>query len=82
LRILESSAFRQSSFLVVVGLVYWFLKATKATEVGVQEVVHKLEEGGWVWRVKVVILLSALAFMTYLWFFREVGGFKGLANEK
>jgi len=48
----------------------------------VQEVVHKLEEGGWVWRVKVVILLSALAFMTYLWFFREVGGFKGLANEK
>jgi hypothetical protein len=52
------------------------------TETKVQEFVHKLEEGGWVRRVKIVVLLSAIAFVNYLWFFKEGNGFKGLAHEK
>ncbi len=33
-------------------------------------------------RLKVLVLLSAIAFITYLWFFKEGSGFKGLAHEK
>ena len=53
-----------------------------ATETKVQQFVHKLEEGGWVRRVKLVLLLSAIAFLVYLWFFKEGNGFKGLTHEK
>ena len=55
-----------------------------ATETKVQEFVHKLEEGGWVKRVKFLVILSAVFFNLYLWFFRvpQDAGFKGLAHEK
>ncbi len=53
-----------------------------ATETKIQQFVHKLEEGGWVRRFKVLVLLSAIAFVNYLVFFKEGSGFKGLANEK
>jgi hypothetical protein len=53
-----------------------------ATETKIQQFVHKLEEGGWVRRLKVLVVLSAIAFVNYLWFFKEGNGFKGLANEK
>ncbi len=53
-----------------------------ATETKIQQFVHKLEEGGWVRRLKVLVLLSAIFFMIYLWFFKEGNGFKGLAHEK
>lgn len=52
------------------------------TETKVQQFVHQLEEGGWVRRVKVIVLISAIAFINYLWFFKEGNGFKGLAHEK
>jgi len=47
----------------------------------VQSVVHKLEEGGWVPWVKLVVLISAVAFTISLWFFRDAG-FRGLNHEK
>lgn len=53
-----------------------------ATETKVQQFVHQLEEGGWVGRFKALVLISAIAFMNYLWFFKEGNGFKGLAHEK
>ena len=55
-----------------------------ATETKVQEFVHKLEEGGWVKGVKVLVICSAILFNLYLWFFRapQDAGFKGLAHEK
>src|SRR5882757_8673377 len=52
------------------------------TETKIQQLVHTLEQGGWVRRVKLVLLLSAIAFVTYLWFFKEGNGFKGLPHEK
>src|SRR5881394_1556488 len=53
-----------------------------ATETKVQQFVHNLEEGGWVKRVKIVLLISALGFLNYLWFFKEGSGFEGLTDEK
>jgi hypothetical protein len=52
-----------------------------ATETKIQQIVHKLEEGGWVRRVKITIILAAVAFVISLWFFRDAG-FRGLAHEK
>lgn len=69
-------------FLILTGLLVWLIRTTRPTEAGIQEAVHKLEEGVWVRRVKIIILLSAIAFVNYLWFFKEGNGFKGLANEK
>ncbi len=68
--------------LVLLGAVYWVVKKSATNEVSIQQAVHSLEEGGWVRRVKVVVLISAIAFLNYLWFFKEGNGFKGLANEK
>ena len=67
---------------LLAGLAYWLVKRSRTSETAVQELVHRLEEGGWVRRVKVVVLISAVAFVNYLWFFKEGNGFKGLANEK
>ena len=55
-----------------------------ATETKIQEFVHKLEEGGWVKKVKFLVILSAVFFNLYLWFFRvpQDAGFKGLSHEK
>ena len=55
-----------------------------ATETKVQEFVHKLEVGGWVKKVKFLVILSAVFFNLYLWFFRvpQDAGFKGLSHEK
>ena len=52
------------------------------TETKVQQFVHKLEEGGWVRRVKVITIFSAILYMNYLWFYQEANGFRGLAHEK
>lgn len=52
------------------------------TETKVQQFVHKLEEGGWVRRFKVTVVVSAIVFLNYLWFYQEANGFKGLAHEK
>ncbi len=67
--------------VIVVGLVAWFLKSRKMSERSMQEMVHRLEEGNWVGRVKLGLLLGALGFMIYLWLFSNTG-FKGLAHEK
>jgi hypothetical protein len=53
-----------------------------ATETKIQQFVHTLEEGGWVRRLKVLLLLAAIAVVCYLWFFKEGSGFKGLTHEK
>ncbi len=52
-----------------------------ATETKVQHFVHKLEEGGWVKRVKFAVIVSAIIFNINLWFFRDAG-FRGLSHEK
>ncbi len=52
-----------------------------AFEKTVQDFVHKLEEGGWAGRMKLLVLIFALGFMVYLWLFSNTG-FKGLAHEK
>ena len=52
-----------------------------ATETKIQQLVHKLEEGGWVKRVKFAVIVSAILFNINLWFFRDAG-FKGLSHEK
>ena len=52
-----------------------------ATETKIQQLVHKLEEGGWVKRVKFAVILSAIGFNIYLWFFSNAG-FRGLSHEK
>src|ERR1700760_4228553 len=58
------------AFLVVVaGLSYWLIKWLHVSEIGVQEFVHRLEEGGMVYWVKLAVLLGAIAFMIGMWFF-------------
>ena len=52
-----------------------------ATETKVQAFVHKLEEGGWVKRVKFAVIVSAILFNLYLWFF-STSGFRGLSHPK
>ncbi len=52
-----------------------------ATETNIQAFVHKLEEGGWVKRVKFAVIVSAILFNINLWFFRDAG-FRGLSHEK
>ena len=52
-----------------------------ATETQIQQLVHKLEEGGWVKRVKFAVIVSAIIFNINLWFFRDAG-FRGLSHEK
>ena len=77
-------------FAVIAGLlagiallgIYFLVRFLRVNETSVQQLVHTLEQGGWVRRVKQVLLFSAIAFMTYLWFFKEGNGFKGLPHEK
>ena len=52
-----------------------------ATETKVQQFIHKLEEGGWVKRVKFAVIVSAIFFNINLWFFRD-SGFRGLSHPK
>jgi len=52
-----------------------------AFERGIQNFVHKLEEGGWASRLKLILLIVALGFMVYLWLFSNTG-YRGLAHEK
>lgn len=72
------------SLLAGIALVaiYFLVRFLRVNETSVQQLVHTLEQGGWVRRVKQVLLLSAIAFVTYLWFFKEGNGFKGLPHEK
>ncbi len=67
--------------LVIAGI-YLLYRFLPTAEVGVQRIVHAIEEGGWVRVVKVVVLISAIFYVNFLWFFKEGNGFKGLANEK
>jgi hypothetical protein len=67
--------------IALVGI-YFLVRFLRVNETSVQQLVHTLEQGGWVRRVKQVLLFSAIAFMTYLWFFKEGNGFKGLPHEK
>lgn len=74
-------------FLLVLAVavfigIYFLVRIVKVNETTVQQLVHTLEQGGWVRRVKQVLLLSAIAFIAYLWFFKEGNGFKGLPHEK
>jgi hypothetical protein len=67
---------------VLVVALYFLIQFARLSETKIQHVVHMLEQGGWVRRVKVILLLSAIGFVTYLWFFKEGNGFKGLPHEK
>lgn len=52
-----------------------------ASETNVQEFVHKLEEGSWVKIILRALLVAAVAYVVYLWFFKD-SGFKGLNHER
>jgi 4-amino-4-deoxy-L-arabinose transferase-like glycosyltransferase len=52
-----------------------------AFEKSVQDFVHKLEIGRWAKWVKLALLVGAVGFMIYLYFFSNTG-FRGLAHEK
>jgi hypothetical protein len=69
-------------FTILIALLVFLIRASRPDETAVQQAVHALEEGRWVRRVQVIILLAAIAFLNYLWFFKEGSGFKGLGNEK
>ena len=76
--------------LGIAGLAYWLIKRQGVSEVGVQEFVHHLEEGGMVKWVKLAVLISAIFFMIGMWFFdvtipiisKAPNGFRGLSHEK
>lgn len=51
-----------------------------ATETKIQQIVHNLEEGGWVKGVRLSVILAAVLFVNYLWFFSSAG-FKGLSHQ-
>jgi hypothetical protein len=49
------------------------------SEVQVQEIVHRMEEGKWKPWIQLAVLIMAIAFVVHLWFFRDAG-FKGLGH--
>ena len=75
---------------VIAGIAYWLIQRQHVSEIGVQEFVHRLEEGGMVGWVKLAVLLSAIFFMIGMWFFdvtipiisQAPNGFRGLSHEK
>ena len=52
-----------------------------ASELGVQKVIHQLEEGGWARWVWVAVLAGAVIYVSYAWLFKE-SGFKGLNHPR
>jgi hypothetical protein len=52
-----------------------------ATEMAIQDFVHKLEEGGWAKWIRLAVLVTSVAFVIHLWMFKE-SGFRGLSDEK
>lgn len=52
-----------------------------ASETKIQEIVHKLEEGGWAKWIKLALLVTAVLYVVILWFYRD-NGFKGLSEAK
>ena len=52
-----------------------------ASETKIQELVHKLEVGGWAKWIKLALLIAAVTYVVILWFYRE-NGFKGLSEAK
>ena len=76
--------------LGIAGLAYWLIQRQHVSEIGIQEFVHRLEEGGMVRWVKLALLLSAIFFMIGMWFFdvtlpivsQAPNGFRGLSHEK
>lgn len=66
---------------LIIGI-YFLVRYLRVNETSIQQLVHTMEQGGWVRPIKVIVLISAMAFMVYLWFFKEYSGFKGLPHEK
>ena len=50
-----------------------------ANETKVQAFIHALEEGGWVSRIRLVLLIAAIAMVYFIVIFSQ---FKGLSNNK
>src|SRR5271168_3681104 len=50
-----------------------------ANETKVQAFIHALEEGGWVSRIRLILLLAAIAMVYFIVIFSQ---FKGLSNDK
>jgi hypothetical protein len=50
-----------------------------ANETKVQAFIHALEEGGWVSRIRLILLLAAIAMIYFIVIFNQ---FKGLSNDK
>src|SRR5260221_7408496 len=67
--------------VAIIGAAAWFLTSRRVSERSVQDMVHKLEEGGWAGRLRVAVRFVAFGFVIYVWLFSNTG-FKGLSHEK
>jgi len=65
--------------LAVVGLLFWLVRSITTTETGVQSVVHAMEEGSWVSKLRFVLLLAGISAVYSIFIFAQ---FRGLSHSK
>ena len=75
------------ALLVVAGLIYWLLRSIATTETGMQTLVHSMEEGTWVSKLRFILLLAVLAALFSMFIFDLDLGiikypFRGLSHAK
>jgi 4-amino-4-deoxy-L-arabinose transferase-like glycosyltransferase len=65
--------------LAVVGLLFWLARFVSASETGIQSLVHAMEEGSWVGKVRFILLLAGIAAVYSIFIFSQ---FRGLSDAK
>jgi len=68
-----------SGLLVAVGLLFWIVRSLTTTETGVQSMVHAMEEGSWVSKLRFVLLLAGIGAVYSIFIFSQ---FRGLSEAK
>ena len=66
-----------TALLVVVGLLFWLARFVTTTETGVQSLVHAMEEGQWVGKLRFVLLLAGIGAVYSIFIFSQ---FRGLSD--
>ena len=67
------------TLLAVVGLIFWLTRSLATTEAGVQQVVHAMEEGSWVSKLRFILLLAGICAVYSIFIFAQ---FRGLSHSK
>ncbi|MEI8342101.1 MAG: glycosyltransferase family 39 protein [Verrucomicrobiota bacterium] len=67
------------ALLAVVGLLFWLVRFVATTETGVQSMVHAMEEGSWVSKLRFVLLLAGICAVFSIFIFAQ---FRGLSHAK